>query len=368
MDISNEASVDPLSIGPSTLFGRMIAFRIIICKSISHFRHHIFRMLLMCFHKAEKILRDYLAPVISWFHPRNPQGILEANCGIELALDECVAILNHMRRLKRSAERAAAASHGLASTVRFNASKRIPSWNVIARENSTGSLEDDLLADVDSSFHQVVGTGRNLGTHHCTHDGSDSESESVDPNTWTRSGGPLMRTTSADKFFDFVQNLETDSMMTRNNLRVQIQERDQTHKCTNIISTPGRTSDTEFDQIDLNNRDLPGTSSSIMVAEGDFLQPEGIHNGIVFNVVRKEVLTPSNRSSHDSDHNSSPHDSVAECVQLHSLEKEMDVSSVSEKEDDARDDNIYVDDVDSSQIRNDSNSSDSICDKYVTDG
>ncbi|GMP97610.1 hypothetical protein CsSME_00045790 [Camellia sinensis var. sinensis] len=67
---------------------------------------------------------------------------IKANCGIELALDECVAILNHMRRLKRSAERAAASSHGLSSSVRFNASKRIPSWNCIARENSTGSLEE----------------------------------------------------------------------------------------------------------------------------------------------------------------------------------------------------------------------------------
>ncbi|GJS89870.1 triacylglycerol lipase SDP1-like protein [Tanacetum coccineum] len=37
---------------------------------------------------------------------------IKANCGIELALDECVAILNHMRRLKLSVERAAAASHG----------------------------------------------------------------------------------------------------------------------------------------------------------------------------------------------------------------------------------------------------------------
>lgn len=293
---------------------------------------------------------------------------IKANCAIELALDECVAVLNHMRRLKRSAERAAAASHGLASTVRFNASKRIPSWNVIARENSTGSLEDDLLADVDSSFHQVVGTGRNLGTHRCTHDGSDSESESVDLNTWTRSGGPLMRTTSADMFVDFVQNLGTDSRMNKNNLRVQSQGRDQTHQCSSAISTPDRTSDTDFDQTDLNNRALPGTNSSIMVAEGDFLQPERIHNGIVFNVVRKEVLTPSNRSSRDSDHNSSPHDSVAECVQLDSLEKEMDVSSVSENEDDAREDKIYVDNVDSSRILNDRNSIDSICDNHAMDG
>nr|GEY50992.1 triacylglycerol lipase SDP1-like [Tanacetum cinerariifolium] len=46
---------------------------------------------------------------------------IKANFGIELALDECIAILNHMRRLKRSAERAAVASHAnIASFVHRN--------------------------------------------------------------------------------------------------------------------------------------------------------------------------------------------------------------------------------------------------------
>ncbi|KAK6124741.1 hypothetical protein DH2020_041517 [Rehmannia glutinosa] len=255
---------------------------------------------------------------------------IKANCGIELALDECVAILNHMRRLKRSAQRAAAASHGLATTVRFNASKRIPSWNVIARENSTGSLEEDLLADVSSSLHQGVSgsTGRNWRTHRYALDGSDSESETADLNSWTRSGGPLMRTTSADKFVDFVQNLEVDSRMNRG-MMGQMGGRDQIHQGLRV-ATPDRTSDTEYEQRDFGNR-ASGSSSSIMVAEGDLLQPERIHNGIVFNVVRKEVLTPR---SHDSEQNGSPHDSVAECVQLDSLEKEMGSSSASESGDD----------------------------------
>ncbi|KAI3471730.1 hypothetical protein Pfo_028380 [Paulownia fortunei] len=176
-----------------------------------------------------------------------------------------------MRRLKRSAERAAAASHGLASTVRFNASKRIPSWNVIARENSTGSLEDDLLADVASSLHQGAGgsTGqivRNWRTHRYTHDGSDSESESVDLNSWTRSGGPLMRTTSSDKFVDFVQNLEVDSRMNKgmmghsNNLVIQTAGRDQIHQGSRV-ATPDRTSDTEYDQRDFGNRAAASNSA-----------------------------------------------------------------------------------------------------------
>ncbi|KAK9056426.1 hypothetical protein SSX86_023787 [Deinandra increscens subsp. villosa] len=228
---------------------------------------------------------------------------VKANCGIELALDECVAILNHMRRLKRSAQRAAAASHGGPSTVRFNASKRIPSWNCIARENSTGSLEEDWR-------------------HHRGHDGSDSESESAELSSWTRSGGPLMRTTSADQFVDFVQSLDSDTKMNKairsfQNLRVVL---------------PERSSDPEADQQrdhTPNNRVHTSSSSgSITVAAGDLLQPERIHNGIVFNVVRKGDLTPSNRS-HDSEYNS-PSDSAAECVQLDSPEKDMDASSNSE--------------------------------------
>ncbi|RXH92880.1 hypothetical protein DVH24_011904 [Malus domestica] len=56
--------------------------------------------------------------------------------------------------------------------------------------------------------------------------------------------------------------------------------------------------------------------SSITVTEGDLLQPEGVHNGIVFNVVKKETL--SSRSRHDLENYESE---VAECVQLDSPEK-----------------------------------------------
>lgn len=213
---------------------------------------------------------------------------IKANCGIELVLDECVALLNHMRRLKRSAERAASAtsSHGLPNASRFNASKRIPSWNCMARENSTGSLED--LTDIVSPLHHG---GRNW--RHSHNDGSDSESETAELNSWTRSGGPLMRTTSADQFVDFVQNLEFDSKV------------------------KGLRPESESDQNGRGHR-------SIMVAEGDLLQPEMICNGIVFNVVKKDDLTPSNRS-HDSENNN-----VVECVQTECSEKEMDGSSGSE--------------------------------------
>ncbi|XP_041024483.1 triacylglycerol lipase SDP1-like [Juglans microcarpa x Juglans regia] len=262
---------------------------------------------------------------------------IKANCGIELALDECVAILNHMRRLKRSAERAAASSHGLASTVRFSASRRIPSWNHIARENSTGSLED-LLADVAPSFHPGVSgstgggpSGKNLRTHRNMHDGSDSESESVDLNSWTRSGGPLMRTTSAEKFIHFVQNLDIDVEENRgliasaNSITLHIVGNNQCYRSPRV-KTPDRSSEgTDSDQRDLANR-VSTNGSSITVTEGDLLQPESTHNGIVFNIVKREDLTIPPRS-HDAESYSSD---VPECVHLDCLEKEIDNSSTSE--------------------------------------
>ncbi|KAF5747959.1 Patatin-like phospholipase family protein isoform 1 [Tripterygium wilfordii] len=265
---------------------------------------------------------------------------IKANCGIELALDECVAILNHMRRLKRSAERAAAASYGLASTVKFSASRRIPSWNCIARENSTGSLEEDLLTDVASSLQQGVGSSaagapssRNLRTLRNVHDGSDSEPESVEVNNWTRSGGPLMRTTSANKFVDFVQNLDIDSELAKtlmshpNSPGSQMGGRDSYNQSPRMTS-PGRISENMFEQRDFSGRG-PGNGSSILVTEGDLLQPERISNGFVFNIVKKEDLAMSTRG-HDMETCSND---VAECVQLECPEKDMDASSSSEFED-----------------------------------
>ncbi|XP_019444014.1 PREDICTED: triacylglycerol lipase SDP1-like [Lupinus angustifolius] len=248
---------------------------------------------------------------------------IKANCGIELALDECVAILNHMRRLRRSAERAASASHGLSTAVRFNASRRIPSWNCIARENSTGSLED--LNDVNSSLHQVVtgsiaANGKSWKSHRSIHDGSDSESESVDLNTWTRSGGPLMRTASANMFIDFLQNLDGDTELNRSIVAYDFQYHSPR------LTAQDRNSETESDQ--MGNNVVNG--SSILITEGDLLQPERIHNGIVFNVVKREDLTTSHRSHDLENYNNE----VAECVQIECPEKMDAASSTSECGDD----------------------------------
>lgn len=244
---------------------------------------------------------------------------IKSNCGIELALDDCVAILNHMRRLKRSAERAATAtssSHlGLASTTRFNASRRIPSWNIIARENSTGSL-DDLVAE--SNLHT---SGKNL---------SDSETESVDLSSWTRSGGPLMRTASANKFIDFVQSLDIDIALTRG-----------FSSSPNSPAVPGgqpfsptSRSMSAHSESESNSNNLGANTSSITVSEGDLLQPERTSNGFVLNVVKRENFGMSIENQNTE---------LAESVQLDIPEKEMDNSSVSEHgvddEDDDDDDN-----------------------------
>lgn len=88
----------------------------------------------------------------------------------------------------------------------------------------------------------------------------------------------LMRTTSADKFVDFVQNLDIDSRLNRINVihpssSSQMVGRDGLSQGSRI-TTPDRTSDTEFDQRD--------RGSSFVISEGDLLQPERLHNRIVF--------------------------------------------------------------------------------------
>ncbi|PNY05309.1 triacylglycerol lipase SDP1-like protein [Trifolium pratense] len=262
---------------------------------------------------------------------------IKANCGIELALDESVAFLNQMKRFKRSAERAASVSHSLPpSTVKFSASKRIPSWNVIARENSTGSLED-FLTDTTAQFNHGVGsssgaTGKNSKYHRNMHDVSDSESESADLNTWTKSGGPLMRTTSADMFIDFFQNLEVGTELNRGTgTGTNFSPRDFQFHSPRFPTSDRCSENSESDQRENGNR-VVMNGSSIMVTEGDLLQPERIVNGFVFNVVKKEDLTPSSRS-HDYD---SYNNDVAECVQIECPGKEMDdaASTTSQNGDD----------------------------------
>uniref|UniRef100_A0A0D9V5Z6 PNPLA domain-containing protein n=1 Tax=Leersia perrieri TaxID=77586 RepID=A0A0D9V5Z6_9ORYZ len=238
---------------------------------------------------------------------------IRANCAIELSLDECVALLNHMRRLKRSAERAAA-SQGHGPTIRLCPSRRIPSWNLIARENSSGSLEEEFLISPTPTNHHADGgiTGPFSKNHHVqqnVHDSSDSESESIELNSWTRSGGPLMRTASANKFVSFVQNLEidtefrtmspredrTDVVTPNTNLLVSQAISRESVDSHAMPITPDRILGSScYDPHDSNAPRSPfSCSTSIMVSEGDLLQPEKIENGILFNVVRRDTLLTS---------------------------------------------------------------------------
>lgn len=271
---------------------------------------------------------------------------IKANCAIELALDECVALLYHMRRLKRSVERAAS-SHGHASTVKFNASRRIPSWNCIARENSSGSLDEESFVDTNTSNHQVashVGGSLGRGGHSqiSIHDVSDSESESIDLNSWTRSGGPLMRTASANRFVNFMQNLETDSEFIgsqrddevdgsaahSNSIGTQPERRDSCYN-NSRVSTDRSSVNSDSDSRESASR-FPMASTRILVTEGDLLQPERIHNGILLNIVRMNYLSCTHRSSDSEQQQSSFTEADVEIMQI----ENGDVSSTSDFGDD----------------------------------
>lgn len=270
---------------------------------------------------------------------------IKANCAIEIVLDECVALLNHVRRLKRSAEKAAA-SHGHASTVKFSASRRIPSWNCIARENSSGSLDEEGLVDTNALNQQGMSHGGcSLGkgdrSQNSIHDVSDSESESIDLNSWTRSGGPLMRTASANKFINFMQNLEINSDFkssprgdgvdgaTAHSIAIgtQLGRRDSCFD-NSRGSTDRGSVNSDPDSRESASR-LPMASTRILVAEGDLLQPERIHNGIVLSIVRRNSLSFAHTSSVSEQQQSFPTEADVEVLQI----ENGDASSTSECDD-----------------------------------
>nr|CAB3478373.1 unnamed protein product [Digitaria exilis] len=271
---------------------------------------------------------------------------IRANCAIELALDECVSLLNHLRRLKRSAERASA-SQGHGPTIRLCPSRRIPSWNLIARENSTGSLDEEMLASPTRTNQQghvgVAGlSNRNQYLQRITHD-SDSESESIDLHSWTRNGGPLMRTTSANKFISFVQNLEIDTEF--RTIPSREDEPDLMTPNSSSLAAQAVTRESidrtlDNSGLDMHDTGTPrttlGPSTSIVVSEGDLLQPEKIENGILFNVVRRDTLLGS---SSGAESQGSPREPDVETIQPECL----DGVSASEDDDMEPDDDEAAD-------------------------
>ncbi|XP_062206949.1 triacylglycerol lipase SDP1-like [Phragmites australis] len=278
---------------------------------------------------------------------------IRANCATELALDECVALLNHLRRLKRTAERASA-SQGYGPTIRLCPSRRIPSWNLIARENSTGSLDEEILASPTHTNHQGHGgiagpSNRNHFLQRSAHDSSDSESESIDLNSWTRSGGPLMRTASANKFISFVQNLEIDTEF--RTIPSKEHETDLLTPHASALSAQAisrEVADSSLDNSGCNTHDTTATrstfgpSTSIVVSEGDLLQPEKIENGILFNVVRRNTLVAS---SSGFESQGSSREADVETVQTECL------YGVSASDDDDVELNVVDDEAHDSMIR-----------------
>lgn len=103
----------------------------------------------------------------------------------------------------------------------------------------------------------------------------------------------MERTTSAQMFMDYVQNLDG--------------------------ADPG---------VDLNG---DASSRSITVAEGDYLQTGRTHNGFVLNLVRGESLRRNNQDVEDRQNV----DEAPECVQLDSPEKDIDRGSSASEEGDA---------------------------------
>ncbi|RLN39038.1 triacylglycerol lipase SDP1-like isoform X1 [Panicum miliaceum] len=232
---------------------------------------------------------------------------IRANCAIELALDESIAVLNHKRRLKRSIERTAAASQGHSNYARLKTPRRVPSWSCISRENSSESLSEEISAVATSSTQQgpvlVVGTP-NI-SHHVrrnSYDGSESESETIDLNSWTRSGGPLMRTASADKFISFIHNLEIDTELSRactiegDTTGILSESTFPNDPCPNNsyrVATPDRcteVSETESCHTVNTRASQVSTPTSIAVSEGKLLQPESTTNSILLNIVKGDAL------------------------------------------------------------------------------
>ncbi|KAG8061452.1 hypothetical protein GUJ93_ZPchr0003g16560 [Zizania palustris] len=226
---------------------------------------------------------------------------IRTNCAIELALDEAIAVLNHKRRLKRSMERTSSASQGYTYNSRLKTPRRVPSWSGISRENSSGSLSEDCFSIANSSTHQ--GTIQAVATPDISHhDGSESESETIDLNSWTRSGGPLMRTSSAEMFINFIQNFEIESEFSRvftiedenaGNLSGSTFPKDSCPNNSSSVTTPDRSahgSETGPCNTGNNVASQPSTSTGIDVPEADRLQPESTPNGILINVVKRERM------------------------------------------------------------------------------
>lgn len=76
MEISNEASIDPFSIGPTSMIGRAAILNVLFCKSTIHLKNKILGVVFYYWYKTKTYLKLQFMSFVLSFHPRNPQGIL----------------------------------------------------------------------------------------------------------------------------------------------------------------------------------------------------------------------------------------------------------------------------------------------------
>lgn len=74
MDITNEATVDASSIGQSTIVGRTIALRVLLCGSLRRLRRHLARLLRVALRRLSGNAK--LPPLVAFLRPRHALGIL----------------------------------------------------------------------------------------------------------------------------------------------------------------------------------------------------------------------------------------------------------------------------------------------------
>lgn len=75
MEISNEASIDPFSIGPTSIIGRAAVLNVLFCKSMRHLKNKVVLVVFYYWHKIKEYFRIKFAS-ISNFRSRETQGIL----------------------------------------------------------------------------------------------------------------------------------------------------------------------------------------------------------------------------------------------------------------------------------------------------
>ncbi|CAA6654103.1 unnamed protein product [Spirodela intermedia] len=194
---------------------------------------------------------------------------IKATCAVEFALDESAVLLNHMHRLKSTSERSMAVAVGVAAasagtpTGRPSIHRRIPSWHYVSKQKNPNFLEEDLLAD----------SGRKPSPPSpkvCNSPLGDGEADEAEaPTSWTIRGGQLRKMASSRRLANFVQSLDIAAVKASQKSTIEAEMREQENR-------------------------VPHTPNSIVIADGDLLQPEKVQNGFVLNVVKKEdyVLTP----------------------------------------------------------------------------